>query len=64
MGLSQQIKLAYAAKKVREDIAKNKNDEVEGWKIWNPYPIQKKLIDCRADIIGFGGSGGGGKALG
>jgi hypothetical protein len=31
------------------------------WKLWEPYPIQKKLLECEATLVGFGGSGGGSK---
>jgi hypothetical protein len=62
MLLSQQIKFALQSRKVEQEIAKNRNAPDQDWKLWEPYPIQKKLLDCNASLVGFGGSGGGSKS--
>ncbi|MGL5062335.1 MAG: hypothetical protein ACRC62_20350 [Microcoleus sp.] len=42
----------------------SKADADPEWKPWEPYPIQKKLLECDATLVGFGGSGGGSKTCG
>jgi hypothetical protein len=32
------------------------------WQLWEPYPVQKLLLDSKASLIGFGGSAGGSKS--
>jgi hypothetical protein len=32
------------------------------WQLWEPYPVQKLLLDSQASLIGFGGSAGGSKS--
>jgi Terminase large subunit, T4likevirus-type, N-terminal len=54
MLLSAQLKYASTAKA-------QTTGKVEEWQLWEPYPIQQKLLDCDASLVGFGGSGGGSK---
>jgi hypothetical protein len=61
MSLSHQLRVARAVKAVQKDLSKSKSEPDADWQLWEPYPIQKKLIDCDASLVGFGGSGGGSK---
>lgn len=47
--------------KIEAEKANQRTPESE-WKLWDPYPVQKQLLECKASLIGFGGSAGGSKS--